>query len=192
MSPVRRLRELRQSVWLDYLDRRLLGSDEMSRMIAEDGLSGMTSNPTIFQKAIAGSSDYDDTIRSAPPAESAARVFERIAVRDVSGACDRFRPLYEQTQGADGFVSIEVSPELAHDADATVEEVRRLWSAVARPNVMVKIPGTREGVLAIEMAALAGDLELTIHPHPTLSETVMNSAEIFFGTSTDIYRPKRG
>jgi transaldolase len=156
MGSIRRLRELRQSVWLDYLDRRLLASDEMARMLSEDGLAGMTSNPTIFQKAIAGSADYDQTIRSAPPAEPAARVYERIAVHDVAAACDRFRPVHEQTHGADGFVSIEVSPELASDTEATVDEVRRLWRAVDRPNVMVKIPGTREGVPAIERCLTEG------------------------------------
>lgn len=156
MNRLRRLRELGQSVWLDYLDRRLLASDEMTRMIEEDGLAGMTSNPTIFQKAIAGSTDYDDTIRDAPASEPDARVFERIAVSDVARGCDRFRPLFDRTRGADGFVSIEVSPELAHDTEATVAEVRRLWSAVARPNLMVKIPGTREGVPAIERCLTEG------------------------------------
>lgn len=156
MNPLRRLRELGQSVWLDYLDRRLLASGELDRMIAEDGLSGMTSNPTIFQKAMAGSADYDDTITGAPPAEAEARIFERIEVQDVARACDRFRRVHDETRGADGFVSIEASPELANDTERTVDEVRRLWSSVARPNVMVKIPGTREGVPAIERCLTEG------------------------------------
>ncbi len=163
MSRVRRLRELGQSVWLDYVDRRLLASREMNRMIAEDGLAGMTSNPTIFQKAIAGSAAYDDTIRAAPPGESDAHVFERIEIEDVARACDRFRPLYEETRGMDGFVSIEVSAELAQDTDATIAEVRRLYAAVARPNVMVKIPGTRAGVPAIERCLTEGiDINITL------------------------------
>jgi transaldolase len=156
MSTLRRLRELGQSVWLDYLDRPLLASVEMDRMLAEDGLAGMTSNPTIFHKAIAGSADYDDTIRGAAPAESDARIFERIEVQDVTRACDRFRSVFEETRGGDGFVSIEVAPELANDTEATVAEVRRLWSAIARPNLMVKIPGTREGVPAIERCLTEG------------------------------------
>jgi len=156
MNPLRRLRELGQSAWLDYLDRRLLASGELDRMIAEDGLSGMTSNPTIFQKAMAGSADYDDTITGAPPAEAEARIFERIEVQDVARACDHFRRVHDETRGADGFVSIEASPELANDTERTVDEVRRLWSSVARPNVMVKIPGTREGVPAIERCLTEG------------------------------------
>ncbi len=163
MSRLRRLRELGQSVWLDYVDRRMLASQEMDRMLAEDGLAGMTSNPTIFQKAIGGSAAYDGTIRAAPPGDSDAHVFERIEVEDVARACDRFRPLYEETRGMDGFVSIEVAPELAHDTDATIAEVERLYGAVARPNVMVKIPGTRAGVPAIERCLAAGiDINITL------------------------------
>jgi transaldolase len=116
----------------------------------------MTSNPTIFQKAIAGSSAYNETIQSASPKETDANVFERIEVQDVASACDRFRPLFDETGGRDGFVSIEVSPELANDTEATVAEVRRLWSSVGRRNLMVKIPGTREGVPAIERCLTAG------------------------------------
>lgn len=156
MGPLQGLRELGQSVWLDYLDRHLLASGELDRMIAGDGLAGMTSNPTIFQKAISSSTDYDDTIQSAPLSESDAHVFERIAVHDVARACDHFRSLYDETDGNDGFVSIEVSPELAHDTEATVAEVRRLWTGVARPNLMVKIPGTREGIPAIERCLTDG------------------------------------
>jgi transaldolase len=156
MNPLRRLRELGQSVWLDALDRRLLVSGELDRMIAEDGVSGMTSNPSIFQKAITGSADYDDTIAGAPPAELEARIFERIEVQDVARACDHLRCIHDETRGADGYVSIEASPELAGDTERTVDEVHRLWCAVARPNVMVKIPGTREGVAAIERCLADG------------------------------------
>jgi transaldolase len=156
MKRLLRLRELGQSVWLDYLDRKLLTEREFDRMLTEDGLAGMTSNPTIFLKAIAGSSDYDQTISAATRTESNATIFERIEIEDVTRACDRFRPLYDETRGADGFVSIEVSPERAFDTDATVAEVHRLWTAVNRPNVMVKIPGTRVGVPAIERCLADG------------------------------------
>lgn len=156
MNRLRRLRELGQSVWLDFLDRELLAGRELERLLTEDGLAGMTSNPTIFQKAIGASSAYDETITTAPPDETNAALFERIEVGDVTHACDRFRPLYEGSGGADGFVSIEVSPELAYDTDGTVAEVHRLWAAVNRPNVMVKIPGTHAGVSAIERCLIDG------------------------------------
>jgi transaldolase len=156
MTTIQRLRQIGQSVWLDYLDRTLVTSGRLDRMIADAGLAGMTSNPTIFQKAIAASDAYDDTIRAAPASESDARVFERIAVGDVAIACDKFRPLFEERRGSDGYVSIEVSPELAHDTTATIAEVHRLWNAVSRPNVMVKIPGTREGLEAIERCLADG------------------------------------
>lgn len=174
MNPLRRLRELGQSPWLDYLDRPLLSSGELDRMIEEDGLSGMTSNPTIFQKAIAGSGDYDGTIAAAPPGEPEARIFEHIEVEDVARACDRFRPIYDETRGADGYVSIEVAPELANDTERTIDEVHRLWGSVARPNVMVKIPGTLEGVPAIERCLTDG-----INVNVTLLFSVRRYLDVF-------------
>ena len=174
MNPLRALRELGQSVWLDYLDRSLLASGELDQMIGEDGLSGMTSNPTIFQKAIAGSVDYDGTIAAAPPEESEARIFEHIEVEDVTRACDGFRRVYDETRGADGFVSIEVAPELANDTSRTVDEVHRLWGSVARPNVMVKIPGTLEGLPAIERCLADG-----INVNVTLLFSVRRYLEVF-------------
>jgi transaldolase len=156
MHTIRRLRELGQSVWLDFLDRALLATGDLDRMIADDGLAGLTSNPTIFQKAIAASNAYDDFVRRASPSDSDADVLERIMVREVTEACDRFRALYDATRGGDGFVSIEVSPELARDTDKTIDEARRLWRSVSRPNLMVKIPGTREGLPAIERCLSEG------------------------------------
>ena len=150
MHPVQKLATLGQSVWLDFLDHRLVASGELDRLIHSEGIRGLTSNPTIFAKAITSSEDYDDLIDAATPNESDASVFERLCVRDVTLACDAFRPVYEATGGADGFVSIEVPPSAAHDALGTIDAAHRLWSEVARPNVMVKIPGTREGLLAIE------------------------------------------
>jgi transaldolase len=153
---MQQLLTLRQSVWLDYLHRHLTRSGELQGLI-DDGLRGMTSNPTIFEHAIGGSSDYDDDLAelSASP-KSDAEVFETIAIKDVQEAADLFRPVYDATGGADGFVSLEVSPRLARDTEGSVNEARRLWKALARPNVMIKIPGTREGWPAIERCLQEG------------------------------------
>jgi transaldolase len=150
MNPLLRLGELGQSVWYDYITRDLLASGELARLIAADGLRGMTSNPTIFDKAVAGSRLYDEDIRRlADKGAGAGDIFETLAVADVRAACDAFLPLYERTGRGDGLVSLEVSPTLAHDTDATVHEAERLWGALARPNAMIKIPGTRAGLPAI-------------------------------------------
>jgi transaldolase len=157
MNPLVQLTRLGQSVWLDFITRDLLRSGELSRLIVEDGLRGMTTNPTIFEKAIAGSTLYDGDIRRiAAGGANPGRVIEALAVADVRTACDAFRPLYETTEGRDGFVSIEVSPELAYDTEATVVDARRLWQTVDRPNLMVKIPGTKEGLPAIERCLTEG------------------------------------
>ena len=151
MNPLVQLSRLGQSVWLDFITRDLLRSGELSRLIVEDGLRGMTTNPTIFEKAIAGSTLYDADIRRlAAAGNNPGRVVEALAVADVRTACDAFRPLYETTEGRDGYVSIEVSPELAYDTEGTVVDGRRLWETVDRPNLMVKVPGTKEGLPAIE------------------------------------------
>jgi transaldolase len=150
------LLELGQSVWLDYLRRGMLRSGELHSLI-DDGLRGMTSNPTIFEHAIGGSSDYDDELRAlAPSRMSELEIFERLAVEDVRQAADLFRPVYEATAGQDGFVSLEVSPTLARDTERTIAEARRLWAQVDRPNVMIKVPGTREGWPAIERLLTEG------------------------------------
>ncbi len=154
-NPLNQLRELGQSIWLDYI-RRDLFDGELARLIEEDDLAGMTSNPTIFEGAISDSDLYDEDIRSAGSGVEPDVVFERLAVADVQRAADHFRPLYDSTEGKDGFVSIEVRPSLAYDADGTAEEVRRLWEACDRPNVMVKIPGTYEGLPAIYRSLLDG------------------------------------
>jgi transaldolase len=149
MNKIQRLLDLGQSAWLDYVDRRLLTSGELGRMVETEGLRGVTSNPTIFEKAVAGSNDYDGFVRSAPPQESDASVFERLMTRDLALACDTLRAVYEITSGSDGFASIEVSPRVAHDCPATIEEALRLWNAVDRANLMVKIPGTRACIPAV-------------------------------------------
>src|SRR4029078_1642139 len=156
-NPLLLLAELGQSVWYDYISRDLLSSGELQRLIADDGLRGMTSNPTIFEKAIAGSQLYDEDIRRMSESGlSAAEIFEGLAVRDAQAACDVFRRLYEKTRARDGFVSLEVSPQLAHDADATRMEAERLWQAVSRPNAMIKIPGTQAGLAVMAVSIPPG------------------------------------
>ena len=161
-NPLKKLCELGQSVWYDYIRRDLYKGPELKRLIEEDGLSGMTSNPTIFQKAIAETDLYDESVRRlAAEGRSAGALFEALAVEDVSGAADAFRPVFDRAHGNDGFVSIEVSPGLAHDTDGSIAEARRLWRACNRPNVMVKIPGTAAGVPAIR-ACLAEGININI------------------------------
>lgn len=157
-NPLTRLHALGQSVWLDLIRRNMLADGgEMQRLVAEDGIRGVTSNPAIFAKAIVGSSDYDEGVREhARGGRPIEAVYEALAVEDVGRAADLFRGIYDEQPGADGFVSIEVSPHLAHDTHGTVLEARRLWSALARPNVMIKVPGTREGLAAIRTLLAEG------------------------------------
>jgi len=155
--PIRGLTDLGQSVWYDFIKRDLLTSGKLANLIEEDSLRGMTSNPTIFEKAIRGGDLYDGAIRNlAPRFHVKEQIFEELAVEDVRQACDIFSGVYESTGGADGFVSIEVSPTLAHDTATTIAEAKRLWSSVGRANVMVKIPGTVEGLPAIEDCLASG------------------------------------
>ncbi|MGH8733878.1 MAG: transaldolase, partial [Burkholderiales bacterium] len=146
-----------QSVWLDYIRRSLITSGELRRLIAEDGVRGVTSNPAIFEKAVAGSSDYREMLE-APDARAldANTLYERLAVRDIQEACDALRGVYEETARRDGYVSLEVSPFLAHDTMGTLNEARRLWSAVGRENLMIKVPATAEGMPAIQQLISEG------------------------------------
>ena len=149
-NPLRQLNKVGQSVWQDYIRREEILSGDLQRLIEEDGLSGMTSNPTIFAKAIAGGKDYDESIKKlVGQGLEGPRLFEALAVEDIQMACDAFRPTYDATKGEDGYVSIEVSPTLARDTEGTIDEARRLWKSVERPNLLVKIPGTHEGLPAI-------------------------------------------
>lgn len=154
---LKKLTALGQSVWYDYIRRDLYTSGRLARLIEEDDLRGMTSNPTIFQKAIAETELYDEQIRDlAKAGKDIPRVFEGLAVEDVRRAADAFRGVYDRTGGDDGFVSIEVGPHLARDTEGSIEEARRLWSSCDRPNVMVKIPGTKEGLPAIRKCLAEG------------------------------------
>jgi len=151
------LHEIGQSIWLDSIDRRMLHDGELDRRIRDDALTGMTSNPTIFQKALASSNAYDDQITEAEDKGLTSwELFELLETTDVRDACDHFAGVYSSTRGGDGYVSIEVSPGVSHSADATVEEARRLWKTVDRPNVMVKVPGTAEGAIAVRRLIAEG------------------------------------
>ncbi len=157
-NPLKQLLTFGQSVWLDYIRRDLLTSGELKRLIAEDGLRGMTSNPTIFEKAITGGTLYDDLLTSLRPRTdlNAKARYEILAIRDIQDAADVFRPVYESSKRRDGYVSLEVSPHLARDTKGTIEEARALWKAVQRENVMIKIPGTVEGIPAFQQAISEG------------------------------------
>ncbi len=156
-NPLTRLSALGQSVWYDYIRRDLYQGGELKRLIAEDGLKGMTSNPSIFEKAIAATELYDADIRTAAATgKSPADIFEALEVEDVRRAADAFQPVYAATGGTDGFVSIEVEPHLALDTAGTIAAARRLWKACDRPNVMVKIPGTEPGLAAIQQCLTEG------------------------------------
>ena len=152
MDPLRELHEHGQSIWMDSISRRMLTTGELARLV-DSGITGVTSNPAIFEKAIAGSDDYDAALewllRTDPEASVVDR-YEALAITDIREALDVLRPVYDRTDGADGFVSLEVSPTLADDAEGTIAEARRLWTAVDRPNLMIKVPATPAGVPAIE------------------------------------------
>src|SRR5271170_2379730 len=151
-NPLKDLQKFGQSVWLDYIRRDLFTTGELKRLIDEDGLRGMTSNPAIFEKAIADSTEYADilkSLRSKPDLDAKAR-YEAIAIRDIQDAADFLRPVYESSKRRDGYVSLEVSPYLARDTQGTLAEARRLWKTVNRENVMIKVPGTAEGIPAFQ------------------------------------------
>src|SRR6204780_4501166 len=153
-NPLQALLSYGQSMWLDYIRRDLITSGSLKKMIEEDGLRGMTSNPAIFEKAIGESSLYDDMLKSLASRndlDTTAR-YEQIAIRDIQGAADLLRPVYESSKFRDGYVSLEVSPLLARKTQKTIDEARRLWKAVNRENVMIKIPGTAEGLPAVRQA----------------------------------------
>lgn len=155
MATANDLKRLGQAVWLDFIQRDFLRDAGLSRLVAE-GVRGVTSNPTIFQKAIGGSSEYDQQLREVPPGISNEKAYEALAISDIQRACDELRPIYNRLDARDGFVSLEVSPALAYDTVGTVEAAKRLATAVGRPNIMIKVPGTEAGVPAIAELIGAG------------------------------------
>jgi len=183
MNPLMQLIEAGQSYWLDNLTRAMITNGDLTRRVSEEGLRGVTSNPTIFHKAIAGSEDYDAQIRElATAGKDVAEIYERLVVTDVRNACDVLRPVYDATQGADGFVSLEVSPHLACDTEGTMLEARRLFQAVRRPNLLIKIPGTLEGIPAVEEMLYEGininiTLLFAVERYEAVAEAYMRAFE---------------
>lgn len=155
-NQIQQLADLGQSVWIDSLSRRMIESGQLQELI-DQGVVGVTSNPTIFDEAISKTADYDDQIRELVAAgRDTAKIYEALVIRDIQDACDILHPVYDRTDGDDGYVSLEVSPLLARQTEATLTEARRLYQTVDRPNLMIKIPGTPEGMPAIEQALAEG------------------------------------
>ncbi|MDP8978039.1 MAG: transaldolase [Actinomycetota bacterium] len=182
-SPLHRLAEQGQSVWIDYLSRDFLRPEGLERMVREDALAGVTSNPTIFQKAIAGSDSYDEQLREVLDAGAGPKeAFYELAMRDVADACDVLRPVWERGSGRDGFVSLEVDPNLAYEAEGTVAEALDLHERVERPNLLVKIPATRPGLAAIEDVIAQGrsvnvTLCFSLRRHREVAESYVRGLE---------------
>ena len=175
-NPLKQMSELGQSLWYDNIERTLLEEGELAKMVAEDYIVGVTSNPTIFQKAISGSQAYDAQISeivSENPTIPIKDLYEALAIQDIQGAADVLQPVYERTDGDDGYVSLEVSPELAHDTDGTVAEAKRLFEAVGRNNLMIKIPATQAGLPAITEVIGAG-----INVNVTLMFSLQNYIDV--------------
>ena len=182
-NPLHELHALGQSVWLDYIRRGILDNGELEEMIRRYDLRGVTSNPSIFEQAIGDSDDYDDAFDFlAGDGADAGEAYEALAVEDISRACDLFRGVYDTSNGTDGFVSLEVSPTLAHDTEGTVEEARRLWKAVGKPNLMIKVPGTDAGLPAIEQLLAEGmnvniTLLFSVQNHEQVMEAYLRGLE---------------
>jgi len=194
-NPLRELGDAGQAVWLDYLHHKILEDGELKRLIEEDGVKGLTSNPSIFEKAIGDGDAYDTRVQAelkrgdtAPPA-----LFERIAIEDIQAAADLFRPTFDALGGKDGFVSLEVSPTLANDSAGTIAEARRLWGAVGRPNLMIKVPGTEAGVPAIRQLVGEGinvnvTLLFAVDAYLDVAQAHMAGLETFKASGGDIGR----
>jgi transaldolase len=182
-NKLQELHDVGQSIWLDSIDRRMLHDGELERRIREDALTGMTSNPTIFQKALSSSTAYDEQIITAEEESPTSwELFELLETTDVRDACDHFGGVYSSTRGGDGYVSIEISPGVSHDAEAAVKEARRLWTTVDRPNVMVKVPGTAEGAVAVRRLIAEGinvniTLLFALEAHERVIEAYMAGLE---------------
>lgn len=177
MSSLLKLIECGQSYWLDNLTRKKIHSGELKNRIQDFGLRGITSNPAIFHKAISESDDYDSQIENLKrEGNEIEQIYEKIVIKDIQDACDLLRPLYEETQGLDGYVSLEVSPHLAHDTLGTEKEARRMFKEVNRPNCLIKIPGTQEGIPAIETMLYEGiNINVTLLFSVKMYEKVTNA-----------------
>src|SRR6202158_4142950 len=192
-NPLIQLQTLGQSIWLDYIRRDLLQGGELQRLITEDGLRGMTSNPAIFEKAMAGSTQYQDfldSLASRTELDAKGR-YELLAIRDIQDAADLLRPVYQSTKKRDGYVSLEVSPYLANDTNGTLAEARRLWKTVARENVMIKVPGTVEGIPAFSQLISEGiNINVTLlfsrEVYKRVAEAYISGLEKFASTGGDV------
>ncbi len=192
MSRLEQLSKLGQSVWIDFLSRDLLDSGALARAVRDDAVVGVTSNPTIFAKALAQGNHYDAQLAS-NGGDDAKRAFLALVMRDVANACDLLRPVWEQTEGRDGYVSIEVDPNLADDTEATVEEATQLHAAIAKPNLLVKIPATDSGVRAIEeMTARGRSINVTLifslTRHRQVIDAYLSGLERLIGAGGDASR----
>ncbi|HWZ83864.1 MAG TPA: transaldolase [Terriglobales bacterium] len=193
VNSLKQLQALGQSIWLDYIRRDLITGGELKRLIEEDGLLGMTSNPAIFEKAIVGSTlyqDFLDSLASRSDLDAKGR-YELLALRDIQDAADFLRPVYQSTKRRDGYVSLEVSPYLANDTKGTIEEARRLWKAVNRENVMIKIPGTPEGIPAIRQMLSEGiNINITLlfaqGVYEEVARTYVDALEIYSAGGGDV------
>jgi len=176
------LHDAGQSLWLDYIDRPMLHNGELARRIRDDVLTGMTSNPAIFEKALSSGTAYDAQVAGMTGVHTAWQLFEDLAATDVRAACDLFRGVYDATDGADGYVSLEVSPNVANDADGTLREARHLWALVDRPNVMIKVPGTDAGCAALRTLIAEGinvnvTLLFAVEAHALVIESYLSGLE---------------
>jgi transaldolase/transaldolase/glucose-6-phosphate isomerase len=157
MNRVKSIHDLGQSIWLDFFDREIINNGKLQKLIDEDGLSGITSNPSIFEKAVTSSSDYDEDIRKmSDKQKNSEEIFFGFATSDIKRAADMLKPTYDKSNGTDGFVSLEVSPHLANDTNGTIKQAVQLWKALDRKNVLIKIPGTKEGLPAIRKCISEG------------------------------------
>ena len=182
MNRLQQLHDAGVSIWLDFIERTMVHNGDLERRIREDALTGMTSNPTIFEKALAEGTAYDAQLRDAPRDLTSHELFELVATTDVRDACDHFRVVYDRTKGDDGYVSIEVSPGAANDARATEVEAQRLWATVGRPNLFVKIPGTEEGAKAVRRVIADGinvniTLLFSLEAHDRVIDAYMSGLE---------------
>jgi transaldolase len=193
-NPLLQLKELGQSVWYDNIDRTQLTNGQFQRLLDEDGVVGVTANPTIFDKSISSGHAYDEQINQLiKEGKSTNEIYEALIITDIQTVADVLRPIYDQTNGLDGYVSLEVSPDLAHDTDGTLSEVRRFWKMVNRPNLMIKIPGTPEGLPAIRQSLIEGininiTLIFSMQTYREVAEAYISALESRLAEGKDISR----
>ncbi len=193
-NPLLQLKELGQSVWFDNIDRSQLTSGQFQRLLKEDGIVGVTANPTIFEKSISSGHAYDEQMNQLISAgKNTNDIYDALIVQDITTVADLLRPIYDQTQGKDGYVSLEVSPELAHNTEGTLSEARRFWKLVNRPNLMIKIPATPAGIPAVRQSLIEGininiTLIFSVQSYREVAEAYISALESRLGEGKDISR----